>query len=294
MPRKRNISRSKSPKRRSRKKHSGKFARLRHALFGSRSKRIFWMAAACVVFFYVFLFYTFLIIPSSVRSRWRALYGDTVYPEGYSIHGIDVSHHQGHIDWQRVADAKINGSPVVFVIIKATEGKSLLDENFNENFYQAREYGLVRGAYHFFAPSVKGRMQAEYYMYQVHLDEGDLPPVLDIEECGNLTVPELQHEALQWLQAVEERYHVTPIIYTGLKFKEKHLSTPEFDRYPFWIALYYVKELGYKGQWRFWQHTDLGQVDGIRGPVDLNIYNGSMYDLRHLTIGHNEEPVPED
>ena len=52
--------------------------------------------------------------------------------------------------------------------------------------------------------------------------------------------------------------------------------------------------MGYKGEWRFWQHTDLGQVDGIRGPVDLNIYNGSMYDLRQLTIGKGEEPIEED
>lgn len=289
-----NVTHHKKQRRRSCKKKQGWFRRFRHMLFGSRAKRIFWIAVVCVVFFYVFLFYMFLIIPSSVRSRWRALYGDMVYPEGYSIHGIDISHHQGPIDWQKVSEAKIDGAPIVFVIIKATEGKSLFDENFNENFHQAGEYGLIRGAYHFFTPSVKGRSQAEYYMRQVHLTEGDLPPVLDIEERGNLTVEQLQHEALQWLRMLEAEYHVPPIIYTGLKFKEANLSAPEFDRYPFWIAHYYVKQLGYKGPWRFWQHTDLGQIDGIRGPVDLNIYNGSMYDLRHLTIGHNEEPMPEE
>ena len=260
-------------------------------LFGSRAKRIFWAAVSIVILFYIFLFYTFMVIPASVRSRWKALYGDTYVPEGFSIHGIDVSHYQGNIRWQRVAEARIDGQPVTFVIIKATEGKSILDVNFNENFYQAREYGLIRGAYHYFSPVVDGRTQAEYYLHQVHLDEGDLPPVLDIEECGALTSEGLRYEALQWLRTVEERYHTTPIIYTGLRFRQQHLDTPEFQRYPFWIAHYYVPKLGYKGPWRFWQHTDLGHVDGIQGPVDLNIYNGSMYELRKLTIGHGEPPA---
>ena len=260
-------------------------------LFGSRAKRIFWAAVSIVILFYIFLFYTFMVIPASVRSRWKALYGDTYVPEGFSIHGIDVSHYQGNIRWQRVAEARIDGQPVTFVIIKATEGKSILDVNFNENFYQAREYGLIRGAYHYFSPVVDGRTQAEYYLHQVHLDEGDLPPVLDIEECGALTSEGLRYEALQWLRTVEERYHTTPIIYTGLRFRQQHLDTPEFQRYPFWIAHYYVSKLGYKGPWRFWQHTDLGHVDGIQGPVDLNIYNGSMYELRKLPIGHGEPPA---
>ena len=260
-------------------------------LFGSRAKRIFWAAVSIVILFYIFLFYTFMVIPASVRSRWKALYGDTYVPEGFSIHGIDVSHYQGNIRWQRVAEARIDGQPVTFVIVKATEGKSILDVNFNENFYQAREYGLIRGAYHYFSPVVDGRTQAEYYLHQVHLDEGDLPPVLDIEECGTLTSEGLRYEALQWLRTVEERYHTTPIIYTGLRFRQQHLDTPEFQRYPFWIAHYYVPKLGYKGPWRFWQHTDLGHVDGIQGPVDLNIYNGSMYELRKLTIGHGEPPA---
>lgn len=261
---------------------------LKDFFFGNSFRRIMWTTIIIVLLFYGFVFSTYFISPFT--SRWRALYGDVTFPSGYSIHGIDVSHHQGTIDWEKVSDAHIDGEPVMFVMIKATEGKSLLDENFNENFYEARQYGFIRGAYHFFTPSVKGRIQAQYYLHQVHLEDGDLPPVLDIEEKGSLTTRQLQDEALAWLKIVEERYGVPPIIYTGLKFKEANLSTPEFERYPFWIAHYYVKEVGYEGEWRFWQHTDLGHIDGIRGPVDLNIYNGSMYDLRHFTIGRDEDP----
>lgn len=259
--------------------------------FGHGYKRVIWIGGIVILLFYAFLFYKYFVSPYT--TRWRALYGEIEYPAGYNIHGLDVSHHQGTIDWEKVSKAKIAGENLEFVIIKATEGKSIFDLNFNENFYQAGQYGLIRGAYHFFSPSISGDIQARYYMRQVHLEDGDLPPVLDIEVLGNLTPQQLRHEALEWLNALEERYKVPPIIYTGLKFKEAYLDTPEFDRYPFWIAHYYVKKLGYKGAWKFWQHTDIGRVDGITGDVDLNIYNGSMYDLRKLTIGHNEEPLEE-
>lgn len=192
-----------------------------------------------------------------------------------------------------MADAEIDKEPIAFVFIKATEGRSHLDENFNDNFYQARKQGLVRGAYHYFSPNVNGLEQAEYYLHQVHLDEGDMPPVLDIEESGKKSPAELRKEVLAWLRCVENQYGVPPIIYTGLNFKKKYLSTKDFERYPFWIAHYYVKEVGYSGAWRFWQHTDMGRIDGIKGPVDLDIYNGSMYDLRHFLLG-SDESLDED
>lgn len=261
----------------------------------SRKRTRVWVVivACIIVAFYAFILLTYIVSPYT--TRWKALYGDIPYPEGYSIHGIDVSHHQGKINWEKVARAKINDEPIAFAVIKATEGRHFLDDNFNENFYEARQNGLIRGAYHYFTPSVAGAEQARHYLHQVHLDEGDLPPILDVEEVGRLTPAELRKEVLTWLQAVEECYGAQPIIYTGLKFKEKYLLSKEFDRYPFWIAHYYVQEVGYDGAWRFWQHTDLGKVNGIRGSVDLDVYNGSMYDLRHLLIGRDEEPpLPEE
>ena len=118
-------------------------------------------------------------------------------------------------------------------------------------------------------------------MDNVQLEEGDLPPVLDIEEIGDQTPETLRKEALECSTSWNDASALPPIIYTGLKFKKTYLSTPEFDRYPFWIAHYYVKQLGFNGQWKFWQHTDVGTIDGITGKVDLNVYNGSMYDLQN-------------
>ena len=175
----------------------------------------------------------------------------------------------------------------------STDGAGQLDENFNDNFYQAREYGFIRGAYHFWSNRSSARSQAYYFLKQVHLEDGDLPPVLDIEhKPKGRSVEDFQRNVLTWLHIVEDKYHAKPIIYTYYKFKESYLSAPVFDDYPYWIAHYYVDKVEYKGKWKFWQHTDAGRLPGIKGYVDFNIYNGSYYDLRKLTIGSHENEAP--
>lgn len=245
-----------------------------------------WIGGTAVIVLYVFLFYHFFVGPTGFR--WRALYGDAEYPEGYEIHGIDISHYQGKIDWEQLKNAMIKGCPVRFVIIKSTEGSSRLDENFRENFNQARDFGFIRGVYHFWSNKSTAREQAYYFLDQVHLTDGDLPPVLDIEhKPADKSVEDFQRDVLTWLHIVEDKYHAKPIIYTYYKFKEQYLSAPVFEDYPYWIAHYYVDKVQYKGKWKFWQHTDVGKLPGIKGYVDFNIYNGSYYELKQLCIGSN-------
>jgi len=242
-----------------------------------------WLGAVAVVVLYIWAFYYFFVGPTGFR--WRALYGDVNYPDGYEIRGIDISHYQGEIDWEKLRHAMIKDCPVRFVFIKSTEGASILDDTFNDNFYQAREYGFLRGAYHFWSTKSTAREQAYYFLKQVHLEEGDLPPVLDVEsKPDDMSTEDFQREVLTWLHIVEDKYHVKPIIYTYYKFKEQYLSDARFDDYPYWIAHYYVDKMEYKGKWKFWQHTDAGKLDGIKGDVDFNLYNGSYYDLLQLTI----------
>lgn len=241
-----------------------------------------WFGGLLCAAFYVYFFYTVIVSPYA--QRWRGIYSDPVLPQGYSIMGIDVSHHQGLIDWDKLREAQIGQVPVSFAFIKATEGRETVDPNFMTNFVRAREQGIIRGAYHFFSPKAPARAQAENYIQQVRLEPGDLPPVLDVETTGDLTPEQLRKSVLEWLEIVERHYGVRPILYTYYKFKENYLSTKEFQRYPYWIAHYYVDTLRYPGPWKFWQHTDRGRLDGIDGYVDLNVYNGSMYDLRQLVI----------
>ncbi|ETD21270.1 MULTISPECIES: glycoside hydrolase family 25 protein [Prevotellaceae] len=267
-----------------RRTNSRRRKKMHTSFLGKYPKWAIWAGGIGIVVLYVWVFYYFFVGPTGFR--WRALYGDADYPEGYEIHGIDISHYQGEIEWNELRNSMIEGCPLRFIMIKATEGSGSLDENFNDNFYQAREYGFIRGAYHFWSNKSTARDQAYYFLKQVHLEEGDLPPVLDVEhKPKDVSDEDFQRDVLTWLHIVEDKYHVKPIIYTYYKFKEKYLSAPVFDDYPYWIAHYYVDKVEYKGAWKFWQHTDAGKLPGIKGYVDFNIYNGSYYDLKKLTIG---------
>lgn len=266
-----------------------KRSKQKHGFFRHIPHWAWWAGGAIIVAVYVLVFYYVFVGPFGFR--WRALYGDASYPDGYEIHGIDISHHQGDIDWDKLRNnGMIDKWPVRFVMIKATEGASRLDENFKDNFYQAREHGFIRGAYHFWSVYSSGRAQADYFLKNVKLEKGDLPPVLDVEhKAKDQTTEDFQLSVLTWLRLVEKEYGVKPIIYTYYKFKTTYLNADVFDDYPYWIAHYYVDKVEYKGKWKFWQHTDCGKLPGIKGYVDFNIYNGSYYDLRKLTIGSGED-----
>lgn len=244
------------------------------------------LLAVMVVFIFTTGFYYFFIRPYSFR--WKPCYRQKAYsvcmPDGYSIHGIDISHYQGNIDWQLLVANNAGEYPIRFVFMKATEGGDLSDENFSQNFEMARQYGFIRGAYHFFTTKTDALKQADFFIRKVKLIPGDLPPVLDVEVVGDKSKKELKESVKQWLLRVEQHYGVKPIIYASHKFKNKYLNDSLFNTYPYWIAHYYVDSVRYEGRWDFWQHADIGQIPGIKEPVDLNVYNGSLQELRGLTI----------
>ena len=147
----------------------------------------------------------------------------------------------------------------------------------------AKAYGFIRGAYHFYNPKTDPVRQADFFINSVKLDTGDLPPVLDIEKRGD-DARTLRRDLKIWLDKIERHYKVKPILYTSYKFKTRYLNDSIFDSYPYWIAHYYVDSVEYKGNWKFWQHTDVGTLPGIREKVDLNIFNGSLEELKCMTI----------
>lgn len=117
-------------------------------------------------------------------------------PEGYSIHGIDVSKYQSVIAWEEVRAMKVKNIQPGFAFIKATEGIGNTDPQFGRNWKRSKDAGIIRGAYHFFIGSKDGKMQAENFIRQVELNAGDFPPVLDIEQLNGTPVTEFKKEAL--------------------------------------------------------------------------------------------------
>ncbi len=238
-----------------------------------------------VIVVFVSGFYYFFIRPYAYR--WKPCYGLKGYgicmPMGYHVHGIDISHYQGHIDWKMLSQTRQGQFPIHFVFMKATEGGDYSDDKFVENFDSAKSHGFIRGAYHFYNPKTDANKQADFFINSVKLESGDLPPVLDIEKKGR-DVKKLQRDLKVWLRKVENHYGVKPIIYASYKFKTRYLNDSVFNTYPYWIAHYYVDSVQYEGEWKFWQHTDVGTLPGIDEKVDLNVFNGGKNALDALRI----------
>lgn len=242
--------------------------------------------AVCIVFIFFAGFYFFFIRPYAYR--WKPCYGLKGYgvcmPCDYEVHGIDISHYQGRINWGQLAQTHAGDFPIRFIFMKATEGGDHRDDTFRQHFDSAYKYNFIRGAYHFFRPHTDARKQADFFIRNVKLLPGDLPPVLDVEDRGKRSKEELQKAVKTWLDNVEAHYGVKPILYTSYKFKVRYLDNPVFDVYPYWIAHYYVDSVRYKGRWHFWQHTDVGTVPGVEEEVDLDVFNGTLEQLDSLRL----------
>ncbi len=208
-------------------------------------------------------------------------------PNGYSIHGIDVSKWQQRIDWQRVKQMKVDDVEISFAFIKATEGSWMKDPQFDRNWMASGKQGLIRGAYHFFLPDVSARDQATKFIRTVSLKKGDLPPVVDVEETRGMTKAQIRNNTKTFLNILEKHYKVKPILYTNRDFYKQYFADQDdFKYYKLWVAHYHVTDLNMPNDenWHFWQHSDKGNVNGINDRVDFNVFNGDSAELRRLCL----------
>ena len=123
-------------------------------------------------------------------------------PDSFKSYGIDISHHQGEIDWSIFKD-KVD-STIRFVYCKATEGTNFIDKQWSENRKQLQKLKIVHGAYHFFSPKKPAKIQATHFLNQYSYKQNDLPPVLDSETEGS-SDKELISKMKIWLTEVEEK-----------------------------------------------------------------------------------------
>ncbi|RAJ99870.1 lysozyme [Larkinella arboricola] len=208
--------------------------------------------------------------------QWQYVNGYGIrMPLKYTIHGIDVSHHNSRINWKRVCQAQANGVSLQFVFVKATEGATLVDRRFKHNWKEAGKVGLKRGAYHFYHPKRDPAKQARNFIKTVTLKPGDFAPVLDIErnDKGRVPADKLIADIRIWLRLVEDHYGMKPIIYVNRHFYLLYIAG-NFDDYPLWLADY---SSDHPDQFKadrlyIWQHNEKGSVDGIRGKVDFNVF----------------------
>ncbi len=200
---------------------------------------------------------------------------------GVKTFGIDISHHQGKLDWDSLITSK---HPIQFVIIRATYGSTTLDREFHRNWNESNGKPYIRGVYHYYLPNQSSTSQFEFFKSHVYLSKGDLPPVLDIEENSLFGRENLLKGIKNWLTLAEKHYRVKPIIYANLDFYLRYFNTKEFKKYHFWIAAYAGHRRVSHIPWTFLQFTEKMKVKGTNANVDGNDFNGDRKDLEKLTI----------
>ncbi len=195
----------------------------------------------------------------------------------YPIRGIDVSHHQGTIDW-----GGLPGEKVRFAFIKATEGGDHVDRAFARNWRAAAAAGIPRGAYHFFTFCRPGKEQAAHFLRVAPPGLSQLPPVADVEFVGNCATPPPDERIAAELQAfvaeVSLAHGRPPILYVT-RAAARRIVRDGFPQCPIWIRDVFLRP---NRPWLFWQFADRGRVEGIAGFVDLNVFAGDAAQLEGL------------
>lgn len=201
------------------------------------------------------------------------------------LNGIDVSKYQGNVNWEAVAAA---GN--TFAFARVSYGISSKDAFFAQNWSGMKSAGLMRGAYQFFRASQDPQAQAELMISMLgSLGEGDLPPVIDIENNdGGQSASKVISGVATWIETVESALPDRQvIIYTGTPFWRDTLGNPtQFNNQPLWLAQYTNAPTPTLppawNVWTFWQYSETGSVNGITGAVDLNRFNGDTSRLQAL------------
>lgn len=214
-------------------------------------------------------------------SLQKQIIENVTLSDGPYIFGIDVSHYQGQIDWPEV---RASHHPIEYIFIRSTMGKDGKDLTFMRNWNKAKEFGFIRGAYHYYRPNENSTAQFKNFASVVKLDSGDFYPVLDVEKESIFGKDNLRKGVLNWLQLAEEHYGVKPIIYSGLSFYQDVLEG-YVDGYPLWIAAYSGGKQRLDGvDWKFHQFSEQVWVKGIGISVDGNDFVGSMEELQELLM----------
>lgn len=223
--------------------------------------------------------------------------GERMHYTGERIYGIDISRYQhGHgrkkypILWNQLRITYLGNKnqknakgtvdyPVSFVFIKSTESTNIRNPFYAQDYLIARQQGIPIGAYHFFSYKTSGSAQASHFLMNTLFKKGDLPPVLDLEpypsQIAAMGGPQVLFKHVrQWLQAVERRTKVKPILYVSQSFVNRYLpEAPDLKRdYQVWIARYGEYKPDVK--LAVWQLSPNGRVRGIHGEVDINVFNG--------------------
>ena len=221
---------------------------------------------------FIFLIIFSLILWSSLQFKSSSDFNYAI-PKNYQGFGIDVSHHQGKINWDTLFALPLSPE-IQFVYVKATEGKDHIDREWEYNRAALIKKKVKHGAYHFFRPGTDPIEQVNHFLKVYTPENNDLAPVLDVETEGLNDQILIENVAI-FLKELEERTGKRPIIYTSYHFYRTKFHN-HFQKYKFWIAAYSEPFLLPKDERiLYWQFTDKGDLPFHKGvKLDLNVLVG--------------------
>ena len=197
---------------------------------------------------------------------------------GAAVLGVDVSSHQGEIDWEQVRSAGMEFAIIRIGYRGYTSGGVYADEYARANLEGARDAGLKVGVYFYSQALDEGEAlrEAKFCLDFLDGEALDLPVVFDWEYAGEDTrSAEMTRDALMactrtFCREVEEGGYEA-MIYFNPHIAESLLTLEELQEYPFWLAMY-TDQMSWPYAVDMWQYTATGSVPGIEGDADINLW----------------------
>lgn len=231
----------------------------------------------------------FIIVIDTINKlssdKFHSFY-DNKYSHKYVIRGVDVSHHNGFINW-----AQLKTEGVAFAYIKATEGVSHRDRSYINNYLSAKETDIKLGTYHFYTFGLDGVMQANHFIRHAKVDKLDLIPAIDVEHSPSNKynidknyIKMVIEELKKLEQTLFDYYGVHPIIYTNKDCYKLYIKK-HFPENLIWMSDLHNEPTIEENEWVIWQFSHTGQLNGVKEAVDLNYFRYSYRQFNKLIVG---------
>lgn len=193
-----------------------------------------------------------------------------LHDEAYPIIGVDLSKHNGDVDFGRLVD-----DGITFVYLKASEGNDYVDPKFKGNYTSARDAGMTVGAYHYFRMAKNGTVQAYNFLSVIADMPLDLPLAIDVEDWGNdpfVDYKDAQNRLATMVKCLKDSGYKV-VIYTNGNGYKKYVKDSLADEM-LWICSFRKPKEVTDYNWTFLQYSHWGEVKGISGDVDMDVFNG--------------------
>ncbi|MFA7104768.1 MAG: GH25 family lysozyme [Dysgonamonadaceae bacterium] len=266
------VKRRRSPRKRSKRKKKL-----------SINQRRLITAIASTLFLGILIWGVFRI--KNVHNSLLNTFNHPAFTLKYPVRGVDVSHHNGGINWDELRQENVS-----FAYLKSTEGVSIKDKDYKENYKLAKEAGLSVGTYLFYTFKLDGGKQAKLFIRNSNVESQDLVPAIDVEHSRYNRMYKNSKERDQIVQELKvlekelfKHYKVRPVIYTNKDCYKLYIKD-HFPDNPLWICDLEEEPSDEINNWVIWQFSHSGDISGSFNDIDLNYYRYSFKGFSKLLM----------